>query len=355
MHIQTKAFISFRYIYSDVLDLSIENVFGVLYVAEKYLLSTMKNECSSLLSSSVETSNALVVFNVASHFQLQTLITKSLNHIQKNAVECLLASNSMKISKLCMESILRLDSLSCSETDICRFFLKWAIHQCESEGKTASGENMRNIAGSLLYLVNFPQIDKPYFANEIARSGLLTLEEIVSVFYSHYGRENDFFGTSVRKLFYEKKYNILRHTFIQSGWSPYTGIKYDALKILVNRNIELKAVILYGPSDQILSSTNQIIVKILNDEENEIYYETHETCTHTGETHTINLSKPIIINANRGFTIMVNSLKCKLYYGTQCKPECKIDDIIVKFETSIKCTTATRVDQGQIAGIEFNA
>lgn len=319
------------------------------------MLSTLKNECSSMLSSSVETSNAPVVLNVATHFHLETLIQKSLQYIQKNAVQCFLSPNARKMSKTCMESIMRLNSISCSETDLCQFFIKWAGYQCEAERKKRSGENMRERAGSLLYLVNFPLVDKKYFANEIAHSGLLTLEEIVSVFYSHYGRENEFFAKFVRKQFYGKDYKVLRHSSIQCGWSPYNGIKYDALKITVNKNVELKAVILYGPSDQIYSSTSGIIVKILNDEGNEIHNKKYETCFQRYQTHTIFLSEPITINANKGFTLMVDSIKCKTYYGTLCKPECKIDDIIVTFENSTFCETATNIGQGQIAGIAFKA
>lgn len=267
----------------------------------------------------------------------------------------LISSKCYENVKKCLESILRLDSISCSETDLCRFLLKWAGHQCESERKTASGENMRERAGSLLYLVNFPLVNKEYFANEIADSGLLTLEEIVSVFYSHYGRENDFFVKSVRKEYNEKSHSVLRHTFITSGWYPYSHNQYDALKITVNKNIELKAVVLYGALKEIHTSINKIIVKIKNDEGIEIHSKKYETCTKSCEMETVLLSEPITINAHAGFTLMVDSLKCITYYGDTCKPECKIDDIIVKFETSPNCATATSVSNGQIAGIEFNA
>ncbi|CAC5403379.1 BTBD3_6 [Mytilus coruscus] len=122
-----------KYIYSDVLDLSLDNIQEVLYVAEKYMLSAMKDKCSVLLSSSVETSNASLVFDVASKLHLEDFKNKSLDYIKKNAAECLKAPNAIKMSKKCMEAILKLDSANCSETDICQFLIKWASSQCVAE------------------------------------------------------------------------------------------------------------------------------------------------------------------------------------------------------------------------------
>ncbi|XP_052081272.1 BTB/POZ domain-containing protein 6-like [Mytilus californianus] len=299
-----------KYIYSDVLDLSLDNIQEVLYVAEKYMLSAMQNECAVLLSSSVETSNASILY-----------------HIQYNAAEFLKAPNAIKMSKECMESILQLDSANCSETDICQFLIKWAGSQCEAEKITPSGENMRKITGSLLYLVRFPLIDKIYFANEIIHSGFLTLEEVVSVFSSHYGQKNEFFAESVRKVCYQKSYRVLRHSYLSNSWMLYRNKENDALQITVNKNIELKSVILYGAVGNVSCNDREIIVKILNDNGNEICNQTYESCTHVCDVQTVVLSEPIPLNSNECFTIMVNSVKFVAYYGNKCKPECRIDDM----------------------------
>ncbi|XP_052083313.1 BTB/POZ domain-containing protein 2-like isoform X2 [Mytilus californianus] len=343
-------------IYSDKLEVALENISEALYVAEKYMVSTMKKECTSLLSSSAETSNAPVVFNIASHFHLESLKAKSLMHIQNNAVECLTAPNAMKISKENIEAILKLDSMSCSETNTCRFLIMWLSHQCEVQGKTASGENMREVIGSLLYLVRFPFVNKVYFAKEIAHSGLLTWEEVVSVFSSHYGRKNEFFTGSVRhSRVFNQHYTVLRHRNILRDWTPYTDvINYDALKIKVNKNIELKSVILYGPDGDVSSSDENLTVNILNNSGNEIFSQKYESCTERRELQTLNLSEPIELDSNKYFTIILVGLKFQAHYGTKCKPEYKIDDIIVTFHNSPNCNTTTKVEQGQIAGIEFN-
>ncbi|XP_076085638.1 BTB/POZ domain-containing protein 2-like [Mytilus galloprovincialis] len=343
-------------IYSDKLEVTLEKISEALYVAEKYMVSTMKPECTKLLSSCAETSNAPVVFNIASHFHLQPLKAISLLHIQNNAVECLTVPNAVKISKENIEAILKLDSMSCSETTKCRFLIMWAGHQCEVQGKTVSGENMRKLIGAMLYLVNFPFLNKEYFAKEIAHSGLLTSEEVVSVFSSHYGRKNEFFTGSVRHTREFHQHNtVLRHRGIAGSWGPYKDIiNNDALNIKVNKNIELKSVILYGPNGDVSSSAKNLTVKILNDSGNEIYSQKYESCTERKEMQTVNLSEPIELDANKYFTIILVGLTFKSHFGTKCKPEYIIDDVIVTFQKSPKCNTTTNEEQGQIAGIEFN-
>ncbi|CAC5381073.1 unnamed protein product [Mytilus coruscus] len=180
------------------------------------------------------------------------------------------------MSKECMESILQLDLANCSETDICQFLIKWAGSQCEAENNTPSGEHMRKITGPLLYLVRFPLTDKIYFANEIVHSGFLTLEEVVSVFSSHY-------------------------------------------------------------VDNISNNNREIIIKILNDSGNEICKQKYESSTQRCYLQTDVLSEPIPLNSNECFTIMVNSEKFVAYYENKCKPECKIDDAIVTYQKSPHC------------------
>ena len=350
-------FFTARCIYTDTLEVDLENISEALYVAEKYMISTIKTECTSLLSQCAETSNAAVVFNIASNFHLDTIKTKSLRHIQNNAGECLITPSAMTISKECAEAILKFDCMSCSETNMCRFLINWAGHQCEIQHKTVSGENMREIIGSMLYSVRFPFIDKEYFAKDIAQSGLLTSEEVVSVFSSHYGQKNELFTGSVRhSRVFNKFYTVLRHGNIKGNWIPYKDIiNYDALKFKINRNIQLKSLILYGPDGDLSSSDRKLTVKILDDSSgNEICSQNYESCAQSRELQTVDLSEPIEVNSNVYFTIIVAGLKFEAYCGKDCKPEYRIDDIIVTFEASPNCNTTTTVEQGQIAGIEFN-
>ncbi|XP_063410715.1 BTB/POZ domain-containing protein 6-like isoform X2 [Mytilus trossulus] len=343
-------------IYSDKLEVALENISEALYVAEKYMVSTMKNECIRILSFSVETSNVAMVLNIAFHFHLETIKVKSLQYIQNHAVECLITPSAITISKECADAILKFDCMSCSETDVCRFLIKWAGHQCEVKRKTVSGENMREIIGSMLYSVRFPFIDKEYFAKEIAHSGLLTSEEVVSVFSSHYGRKNALFTGSVRhSRVFNQNYTVLRHGCIAKGWTPYKDIvNHDALDIKVNKKIELKSVILYGPDGDVSSSAKNLTVKILNDNGNEIFSQKYESCTERKELQTVSLYEPIELDAEKYFTIILSGLKFRAYSGKQCKPNYRIDNTVVTFQNSKNCNTTTTIEHGQIAGIEFN-
>lgn len=123
----------------------------------------------------------------------------------------------------------------------------------------------------------------------------------------------------------------------------------------INRNIQLKSLILYGPDGNLSSSDRKLTVKILDDSSgNEICSQNYESCAQSRELQTVDLSEPIEVNSNVYFTIIVAGLKFEAYCGKDCKPEYRIDDIIVTFEASPNCNTTTTVEQGQIAGIEVN-
>lgn len=188
-----------RYIYSDELTLSNENVKDTLYAADKYMLWKVKMSCSDYLKVTACSCDASVALQAACQFGLKELQETSLAYIESNTEQCLSSEHTMQLPKECMEIILRSDTLSCSETDILKCVLKWAKVRCTEAKQEIKEGNLRNIIGNLLPLVRFPLVDKEYFATVISDADLLTLPEIVSVFRSHYGVPNIFFSNEIRK------------------------------------------------------------------------------------------------------------------------------------------------------------
>lgn len=146
-------------------------------------------------------------------------------------------------------------------------------------------------------------------------------------------------------------YRCVRHTNVVGPWHLDPN-KTDALKIKVNTDIALTAVILYGPTR---SNSSEINIKIINHLEEEIHAQQYETRTERCEMQTVRLYEAIPIRANENFTLMVDSPNVEVHYGTTCQPIWREKNIEVTFDYSPKCTTDTNEEQGQIAGIEFSA
>ncbi|CAC5381074.1 unnamed protein product [Mytilus coruscus] len=152
-----------------------------------------------------------------------------------------------------------------------------------------------------------------------------------------------------------RELQALRHRCVKKDWH-LDGNNTDALKITVNKNITLTAIIVYGFINDIpdrcdtYGRENTIRIHLSND----IYEQTYVISANKQETQTIRLINPIQIIKDTGFTVKIASPKLYVHYGSQCRESWKQNDIKVKFEYSPECTTDTNEEQGQIAGIEFS-
>ncbi|CAC5423047.1 Fibrinogen-like protein 1,Fibrinogen-like protein A,Tenascin,Ryncolin-2,Ryncolin-4,Techylectin-5A,Tenascin-N, Angiopoietin-related protein 7,Ficolin-2,Ryncolin-1,Tenascin-R,Ryncolin-3,Ficolin-1 [Mytilus coruscus] len=74
----------------------------------------------------------MVTLSTANQFQfhLDDLQKESLQYIEENTETCLLSSYAIEINNDCVQMILMSEYLSCSETEVCTFFLKWIETQC---------------------------------------------------------------------------------------------------------------------------------------------------------------------------------------------------------------------------------
>ena len=160
-----------RFLYCDKVDLTTDNAFGVLYLAQKYIVPLLADECWAF--------------------------------IDENTCACLESDNA--VSSLNQEMLLSLtkrDTLKMKkEVDLFVAVKHWAEASCRADGVEPDGEAVRGVMGDrVLDSIRFPTMSPPDFALQVVPCGLLTDRDVVEFYQYFYG---ELPGQKVR---FSKKY-----------------------------------------------------------------------------------------------------------------------------------------------------
>ncbi|CAG2249273.1 unnamed protein product [Mytilus edulis] len=269
----------------------------MMYMLEKEIMCDTK--CSELLRSTATSADAVVTLSTANQFHLDDLQKESLHYIEENTEICLSSSYAVELNSNCVQMILISEHLSCSETEFCKFFLKWIKTQCQLQGKEANAKNMR---------------DKPRYPRIPNKNG--------------------------------QTHNIYRHSTCSR---TLQNVSINALKFHLNRSVWFKGCIIFGPANTNISHEqhNMFTFELTDDSENVVCWEVLKISSGTTFNNTValNLAKPMLLHADTQYTISVHDIKPQTYYGINCNSVCIHDSVTITFENSPKSTTMTSVTQ----------
>ncbi|CAG2241493.1 unnamed protein product [Mytilus edulis] len=295
--------------------------------------------------------HAAKTLQTAYKYHLPELLQESLQHIELNTKACLLSEHVLVLPKECVDIILTSDYLSCSETDVCQFFLKWTKSQCDLQKIEATGQNMRNLVGQTLYQIRFPVVDMDFFSKEIANTDFLSSDEMIAIYRSQYGIGTSNFINNKRRGPIEKRqvHTVTRYTDYSEMYNESEGT--EAISFQTDTDIWLKGVHLF-------SNDSYVDFKITDATNAEVYVHTTETDGDYGFTsRLIKLSKPVQILSGKEYTLLTTQhISYGMYYGIHCSHSVKApdSDVSITFKNSPICTGISNVDQGQFAGFTFS-
>ncbi|KAL9980108.1 hypothetical protein ACROYT_G008651 [Oculina patagonica] len=249
----------FRYMYSDEVTLSENNVMGVLYLAKKYMVPSLADKCIEFLEDSVEPSTVFNMLAFAQKYEEKNLVDRCWEVIDKQTEEVVKSDGFVTIERSLLEAIVERDTLAIEEVELFKAVNLWATKKCEEQGLTTDGSEKRRILGERIVKgIRFPVMEQQGFADVVLDSNILTQGETNSVVKFF----NSVLGTPVG--FPEKKRSGLQHCR-RFGSVDYTGIGYpysnypdekDCLSFTVDKDISLLGVTLCG------SENNKYSVKV---------------------------------------------------------------------------------------------
>ena len=238
----------FRFLYSDEVNLSGSNVMQVLYLAKKYLVPSLADNCTEYLQEHLAASNVFSVLPQAQKFEDKDLEERCWEVIEAQTENALTSEEFVTLERSLVESVVKRESLSVKEVDLFKAVDRWATKEVERQGLTPDGVVKRRILGEeIVKAIRFPVMSQKEFAS-VLDCDILTKKQIVFMmkYYGGGGLEASLpFVHSPRQrgLFHR----IYRFTEVSPPEMPngpwhYTRGNADALNLTVSKAITLHGV-----------------------------------------------------------------------------------------------------------------
>ena len=247
----------FRFLYSDEVDLTADNVMQVLYLAKKYIVPALVDKCIEYLGENLDGSNVFSVMDCAQTYDETRLLEQCWCALDKYAEEAVKSTGFITIEKSVLETLVKRDTLKIKEVELFNAVDKWAAKECERKELKTDGTVKRRILGEqVVRAIRFPVMEQKEFAAAVLDSNILTPKEVYDVMKYY----NSVQLTSPLGFPHtERVGNALQCCRFGSakerGWFYDSGLK-DGLVFSVSKAIKLQGISLFG------SKSNQYTVKL---------------------------------------------------------------------------------------------
>ncbi len=328
-----------RFLYTDDCKITAENAIGVLYLAKKYLISSLTEKCCKILEASIKPDNVFAVLEQAVQFDEKELEAKCWVVVFEKTLECLNTEAFNNIGLHTLNALLK-KRLAVTEMELFQAILKWADSECTRQGLNIKDDKTarRRVLGDSVYEILFLTMSQENVMKYVSPTGILTDTEIVSICqklsgldvaglkWKHNKRQQGLVGFSRFDL----------GNVSGSSWG-YKG-ESDALTLVVNKAVLFHGVRLFG------RQCREYEVKFTIKDKNVTGTYISEEDKDGVPGYDVMLPNPIPLLPNEENTIIATMKGALSYSGNRGKSPVKIDDIVVTFknsESSINLTNRT--------------
>ena len=333
-----------RFLYTDDCKITAENAIRVLYLAKKYLISSLAEKCCEILEASIKPENVFAVVEQAIQFDEKELEEKSWAIVSKKTRECLNSEAFCNIGLHTLNALLKKERLAVTEVELFKAVLRWTDSECARQGINIEEDKTarRRILGDSVYEICFLAMPHEDIVKYVSPTEILTDREMICLFQKLCGL--DVVGLKWKE---HRKRSVPAVSFKRfhpgnvaaEGWG-YGGSS-DALTLTVNKAVLFHGVRLFGDT-----GGSQYEVK---------FTVKHETVTGTYTSqqndgvwsYDVMLSNPILFPPNEEFTLIATIKGPSSCNGQNGKQSVKVDDIIVTFKSSSLSSNGTSNNGGQ--------
>ena len=171
-----------RFLYTEDCTLTVDNVFAIQYLAKKYIVPSLKEKCVNFLVENLNPENVLDVLDQVTRFDEEDLKRHCWKVIQSNTNKVVASDNFNNISQATLTKLLMHDNLNVPEVELFHAVLKWIDFQCSCKNLEPTSKNRRSVIGKAIYGLRFFSMSHKKFVKHVAKSGLLTSDELVPIY-----------------------------------------------------------------------------------------------------------------------------------------------------------------------------
>ena len=172
-----------RFLYTDDCKITAENVVGIMYLAKKYLISSLTEKCCEILEASIKPDNVFVVLEQAVQFDEKELEAKCWGVVSDHTLECLNTEAFNNIGLHSLNALLKKETLAVTEVELFQAILKWADSECVRQRLNVKDDKTarRRVLGDSVYEIRFLTMSLENVMKYVSTTGILTDTEIVSI------------------------------------------------------------------------------------------------------------------------------------------------------------------------------
>ena len=168
----------FRFLYSDETHLTADCVLRVMYLAEKYMIPGLLEECAEFLSNQIDADNALDILKQCEFFgDTEQLQERCWSIVDLQTRQCLRSKSFLATSETILATLVKRDTLDIEERELLRAVVSWAEAQCKGLSLEPIAKNIRKFLGGVMGHIRFSSIEDSDLLNHSLESGILELED----------------------------------------------------------------------------------------------------------------------------------------------------------------------------------
>ena len=260
----------------------------------------------NFIEASLNHDNALTVLCHARYLGKEDLQERCWDMIDTYTSQILESEAFLELDIETLSLLVQRNTISVKEIQMFKAVNGWSENECRRRSLEVSTENKRALVSKAIKYIRFPLMSPLEFADEVARSGLLSYEETTNVFLY-------FFSSHETKLHFSKIPRSPRETLIKktlrcsrfksccgNDWFCDTR-KCDAIKFMIDKPIYIKGIAVYGASKMEGEYTTSIELLKQNKvvSERKMSFSSYTSST----LHDILFERPIFIEKNEVYTI----------------------------------------------------